>query len=195
MKTTALFSIKGGVGKTAASVNLAHLAARGGARTLLWDLDPQGAATFYLRVRPKLAGGSKRLSKRKTLPRGATPGSDFRGLTVIPADFALAQSLCWSLNRTLDNRLARLRSPAPAACETHRPGLRRTVRPVCRWCSRPRSCEASDLVAVPTIPTTLSLRTYAQLVAPCESETGSMPRSCPLPMADRRRAACTATSC
>ena len=35
MKTVALFSIKGGVGKTLAAVNLAHLAARGGARALL----------------------------------------------------------------------------------------------------------------------------------------------------------------
>ena len=61
MKTVALFSIKGGVGKTSAAVNLAHLAARGGARTLLWDLDPQGAASFYLRIRPKLAAGPRRL--------------------------------------------------------------------------------------------------------------------------------------
>ena len=65
VKTIALFSIKGGVGKTAAAVNLAHLAAREGTRTLLWDLDAQGAASFHLRVRPKLGGGVRRLVKRK----------------------------------------------------------------------------------------------------------------------------------
>ncbi|PLX57648.1 MAG: cobyrinic acid a,c-diamide synthase, partial [Chromatiales bacterium] len=54
MKTLALYNIKGGVGKTATSVNLAYLAAASGLRTLLWDLDPQGAATFYFRVRAKL---------------------------------------------------------------------------------------------------------------------------------------------
>ena len=52
MKVLASYNIKGGVGKTAAAVNLGVLAARDGLRTLLWDLDPQGAASFLLRVRP-----------------------------------------------------------------------------------------------------------------------------------------------
>ena len=42
-RVLATYNIKGGVGKTSAAVNLAYLAAREGARTLLWDLDPQGA--------------------------------------------------------------------------------------------------------------------------------------------------------
>jgi cellulose biosynthesis protein BcsQ len=53
-QVVALYNIKGGVGKTSASVNLAWLAAEGGARVLLWDLDPQGAATFLLRIKPKV---------------------------------------------------------------------------------------------------------------------------------------------
>jgi len=50
MKILATYNIKGGVGKTASAVNLAHVAAGRGNRVLLWDLDPQGAATFYFRV-------------------------------------------------------------------------------------------------------------------------------------------------
>ena len=95
MKTTALFSIKGGVGKTAAAVNLAHLAARGGARTLLWDLDPQGAASFYLRIRPKLTGGSRRLLERKNRLGEAIKASDFTGLDVIRPTSRCA-AWCWS---------------------------------------------------------------------------------------------------
>ncbi|MBA2531189.1 MAG: AAA family ATPase, partial [Nocardioidaceae bacterium] len=57
MKTVATYSIKGGVGKTSAALNLAYLAARDGLRTLVWDLDPQGAATFLFRVRPRVKGG------------------------------------------------------------------------------------------------------------------------------------------
>ena len=50
MKVIATYNIKGGVGKTATAVNLAWLAAREGAPTLVWDLDPQGAASFYFRI-------------------------------------------------------------------------------------------------------------------------------------------------
>jgi len=59
MRTVAIWSIKGGVGKTAAAVNIAHAASLGGTRTLLWDLDPQGAASFYLRVPARLEGGAR----------------------------------------------------------------------------------------------------------------------------------------
>jgi len=50
MKVIASYSIKGGVGKTAASVNLAYAAAKAGYKTLLVDLDPQGASSFYFRT-------------------------------------------------------------------------------------------------------------------------------------------------
>ena len=65
MQIVAVSNIKGGVGKTTTAVNLAYLAARDGYQTLLWDLDPQGAASFYFRVKPKLKGGARRLLKRK----------------------------------------------------------------------------------------------------------------------------------
>jgi cellulose biosynthesis protein BcsQ len=60
MKVIASYNIKGGVGKTATAVNLSYLAAWEGNSTLVWDLDPQGAASFYFRVKPKVKGGTTR---------------------------------------------------------------------------------------------------------------------------------------
>ena len=68
MRVVATYNIKGGVGKTTAAVNLGYLAARDGLRTLIWDLDPQGSATYLFRVKPKVKGGGKALvAGRRTL--------------------------------------------------------------------------------------------------------------------------------
>ena len=60
MQVFATYNLKGGVGKTAAAVNLSHLAHRAGLRTLLWDLDPQGASTFYFQLKAKIPGGTEK---------------------------------------------------------------------------------------------------------------------------------------
>ena len=59
MRIIASYNLKGGVGKTTAAVNLAYLSAQQGRRTLLWDLDPQGAATYLFRIRPHVKGGGR----------------------------------------------------------------------------------------------------------------------------------------
>jgi cellulose biosynthesis protein BcsQ len=60
VKIVAVTNIKGGVGKTTTAVNLAYLCAAGGRPTVLWDLDPQGAATYTLKCEP-----GERVSARK----------------------------------------------------------------------------------------------------------------------------------
>jgi hypothetical protein len=84
MTTIALYNLKGGVGKTASCVNLAYLAARDGMRTLLWDIDPQGSASFYFQGGSRPKGGIRKLMGRESpLAEAATeiaartPGSGF----------------------------------------------------------------------------------------------------------------------
>ena len=90
MKVLACYSFKGGVGKTAAAVNLAYRAAQSGRRTLLMDLDPQGASSFYFRIRP--AAGNK--WKKRTFTQADTllahvRESDYSNLDLIPAQRSL----------------------------------------------------------------------------------------------------------
>ena len=88
MKVLATYNIKGGVGKTSAAVNVAALGARDGLRTLLWDLDPQGAASFLFRVRAKVKGGGRKLVKGRSDITDLLRGTDVEGLDLLPADFS-----------------------------------------------------------------------------------------------------------
>lgn len=84
MISFALYSIKGGVGKTTSCVNLAYLAAKDGFNTLLWDLDPQSAATFYIGEKSCVNGSIKELlHKEETLPEFVKP-SKYTNLSYIP---------------------------------------------------------------------------------------------------------------
>jgi chromosome partitioning protein len=108
----ASYNIKGGVGKTSSVVNLAYLAARGGANTLLWDLDPQGASTYLLRVKPKVKGGGRRLVHGKTDAGGRIKGTDYDRLDLLPADFSYRHmDLHLDDARHSTRRLARVLAP------------------------------------------------------------------------------------
>ncbi len=87
MTVLAVYNIKGGVGKTAASVNLAYLSAKGGKKTLLCDMDPQGSASYYFRVK-----AAKKFTAKKLLQGGEglnrnIRGTDYPNLDLLPADF------------------------------------------------------------------------------------------------------------
>ena len=161
MKTVALYSIKGGVGKTAAAVNLAFEASRGGSRVLLWDLDPQGAATFYFRLKPLVRGGAERLVSDKGDLASHLRATDHTGLHAIPADFSLRHlDLHLDDHKRPTGRLATLLEPLSEHYDVVfidcAPGITLTSESV---------FAAADLLLVPTIPTTLSTRTLDQLHA------------------------------
>ena len=159
MKTFATYNIKGGVGKTSTAVNLAHLAAREGNRTLLWDLDPQGAATYIFRVRPRVKGGGRGLVTGKHPLDGAVKGTDFDHLDLLPADFSYR-----NMDLELDDAKRRTRRLGQLLG-----GLTSDYDVVILDCPPSISLmsenvlHAADTLLVPLIPATLSLRTFDQL--------------------------------
>lgn len=159
MKTLAVYSIKGGVGKTTTAVNLAYLAAAEGRRTLVWDLDPQGAASFFFRIKPKVKGGGKALLQRPSALDAAIKGTDFDGLDLLPADFSY---------RHLDLRLGESDKPRRQLQRLLKP-LRRDYDLLLLDCPPSISTlsenvfAVADALLVPLIPTTLSIRTLEQL--------------------------------
>ena len=159
MRVVATYNIKGGVGKTSAAVNLGYLAARDGLRTLIWDLDPQGSATYLFRIKPKVKGGGKALvAGRRTLDE-AIKETDFERLDLMPADFSY-RNLDLDLDSTKrpTDRLRRLVAPLDDEYELVILDCPPSVSLVSENVVR-----ASDVLLVPLIPAVLSLRTFDQL--------------------------------
>ncbi|MGH2967763.1 MAG: ParA family protein [Solirubrobacteraceae bacterium] len=158
-RVLATYNIKGGVGKTSAAVNLAYLAAREGARTLLWDLDPQGASTYLFRVRPKVKGGGRKLVRGKSDVEALIKGTDHERLDLLPADFSYRHmDLALDAAKRPTRRLARVLEPLDGAYDyvflDCPPSISLVSESV---------FEAADVLLVPIIPATLSSRTFEQL--------------------------------
>lgn len=183
MKTVATYSIKGGVGKTAAAVNLSYSAAAAGLRTLVWDLDPQGAASYSFRIKPKVKGGAKAMVRGRRPLDDVIRGTDFEGLDLVPADFSY-RNLDVLLDhekkptRQLGRLLRPLRSDYDLAVLDCPPSISLASEAVLETC---------DALLVPIIPTPLSLRTLEQLATFVRAEKVKVQLLVFFSMADRRR--------
>lgn len=160
MITVAFYSIKGGVGKSAAAVNISFLAAKEEKKTLLLDLDPQGSASFYFRVR------SAKKYNKKTLVRGGKninkniKGTDYENLDSLPSDFSYRNlDLQLGLYKKSKIRLATLLKQFTNEYD-------------CIFLDCPPSISlvsenvfrAAQIILVPVIPTTLSILTLEKLL-------------------------------
>ena len=155
MVTIALYNLKGGVGKTAATVNLAYLAAASGLKTLVWDLDPQGSSSFYLNVAPTTKNESKKLFTDEMSVKDAMQDSAFENLWVIPSDISarnadLVLDDMKQSKKKLKSLLSGLKQFDLVLLDCP-PGISLLHENV---------FNAADWVLMPNIPTTLSIRSY-----------------------------------
>jgi cellulose biosynthesis protein BcsQ len=184
VKVVATYSIKGGVGKTTTAVNIAYEAARAGVRVLVWDLDPQGAATYLLRVRPRVKGGSKRLVGRRGELMSHIRGSALPSVSVVPADFSL-RHLDLHLDGT-HHPTARLRQLLAPLGDHY--DLALLDCPPSISLASESMFGATEALLVPIVPSVLASRTLTQL-SEFLADWPDAPRVLPLlTMVDLRRA-------
>ncbi len=117
----AAYNVKGGVGKTTTTVNLACLAAQDGFRTLVWDLDPQGGATYCLNILPSGKAGSRKLVAGKLGLDEAVQPTSFEDLHLLPAHRSF---------RNMDLHLEAQKKPTKRLLKMMRPLSRRGAS---RW--------------------------------------------------------------
>ena len=159
MKIIAVTNIKGGVGKTTTAVNLSYLCAASAGPTLLWDLDPQGAATYTLRGDPvEHASPKKLLNGKRHLPE-LILSTGYANLDLLPADFSY---------RNFDVHLAEQKKPTERLLKMSR-SLRDVYAVLFLDCAPGISLlsenvlHAADAIIVPLLPTPLSVRMLVQL--------------------------------
>lgn len=155
MVCIALYNLKGGVGKTAASVNLAYLAAADGLKTLIWDLDPQGSSSFYLNVQPSVKNESKKLLTNEMSLKEAIQDSAFENLWIIPSDLSARNAdvvldEMKQSKKKLKALLAGLKQFDLVILDCP-PGISLLHDNI---------FNAADWVLMPNIPTTLSIRSF-----------------------------------
>lgn len=183
-KIVAVYSLKGGVGKTTLAVNLAWASAvLSGRKTLLWDLDAQAAATFILGHDGD--GTKAEAAIRKDLdPAKLIRPTGIAGLDLLPADASLRDLDVTFRDLDKKRRLAKLAEDLAGSYDCMiidcPPGLTDTSDQILR---------AADLVVVPVIPSALSRRALDTISAHVAEKKGlGVPLLPVFSMVDRRRA-------
>jgi len=161
MVTIALYNLKGGVGKTAATINLAYLAAKEGYKTLIWDMDPQGSSSFYLGATASTKNESKKLLSNEMELLDAVQSSAYENLDIIPADLSArnADVLLSEMKQSkkkISSLLSSLKKEYDMVILDCPPGISLLHDAV---------FTGVDWVLMPNIPTTLSIRSFETVAA------------------------------
>ena len=171
----ALYNIKGGVGKTSTTINLAFNASKNN-KVLVWDLDPQGASTFYLEKKVKNKNLIKKI-KTNGLEKYIKK-TNFENIDLIPADLSLKNLDKYLKNDKLLKKLLKSVKGYKYIFIDSPP----TLSPISQ-----NIFKASDVIVIPTIPTILSIRTYNQIVNYFKNYTSKRKVLTFLSMVDKRK--------
>lgn len=185
MSVFAVYNSKGGAGKTTTAVNLAWTAALEGRPVLLWDLDPQGAASYFLQDQRGLEQPAKKLLSGKKDWREEIRPTGIGSLSLIPCDESLRH---WDQllgeqdhgRRLLKDWLKPLRDQFAVILLDCPPGLTLLSENLFR---------AADVLVTPVVPSVLGFRTLDQVKTFLAATDREAPPLLPfLSMVDRRRA-------
>lgn len=185
MIVASIYNLKGGVGKTASCVNLAYIAAAEGYKTLIWDLDPQGAASFYFNAEPKPKANIKKILGQSVSLQSAIQATEYENLDIIPTDISAARMehsmATTSSKKVLKTVLKDIEDEYDFVFLDCAPGISPLAENV---------FHASDAVLMPVIPTTLSVRSYEIARDYFENRLGNADDKilCFFSMADTRKA-------
>ena len=185
MAVIAVYSVKGGVGKTTIAANLAWCSAAVSCRrTLLWDLDAAGGAGFLYGIDPKTRHAADSVFSKDADPGALIRKTDYPKLDVLPADESL---------RDLDSLLARLGKKRRLAKLTEE--LTRRYERIVLDCPpvlneiSAQVMRAATCVIVPIPPSPLSSRAFELVTEEIRRHAKDHPPILPvLSMIDGRRA-------
>jgi len=182
MASVAVYSPKGGVGKSTCAVNLAYLSATTSKRrTLIWDIDAQGAAGYLLGAQRQREDAHKIFSKDAD-PVALARSTPYLHLSILAADTSLrrldvqlveedARKRVRKLIRSLERKFERIILDCP-------PGVTEISEQIFR---------AVDLIVIPVTPSALGMRVFEEAVAHIDKRRDGPPILPLFAMVDMRR--------